>query len=241
LKYFTLIFFFLFNSFYIYACETGKLPIGHIDYSGLVKTKLDVIKRELEFGSGDCVNTEMLNLALQRVRNTNLFTRVDIDVTEKLSAYHIHLTVVERWTLIPIFKVGGGGGVSFFTIGLYDPHIFGRNVEVGVQYESLGGAPSQVVWFRKPRLFGKRLRVGGDAWNVTRNRLIYDQNRNEIGGFTLMRQRVNLFAEYEVIDYLKPYIALDTKWIKQAIKVSQIRPKKKIFGMVLTHIRGGHI
>lgn len=207
---FTLFFIIIF-SFSIQAktCDLTKKRISKIQYDGLIKTDSKVLEHEFELKEGDCVSPEMLEFGLQRVRNTNLFARVDIATIEGPYSYNVTLTIVERWTLIPILKFGGGGGVAFYTVGLYDPHVLGKNFELGAQYESLGGVPSQVVWFRKQRLFSRRIRVGGDLWNTTRNRLIYDKNRIEIGGFTIERKRFHFFGEYEIAEFVKPYAAIE--------------------------------
>ncbi|MCJ8276038.1 MAG: outer membrane protein assembly factor, partial [Bdellovibrionales bacterium] len=69
----------------------------------------------------------------------------------------------------------------------------------------LNGSPGFVHWFRNPRLFGKRLRIGYDLWNVTRNRLIFSslvpngEVAEIVGGYTTNLQRYNFFIDRELI------------------------------------------
>jgi len=53
-----------------------EVRIGKISVQGNIKTKQDVIIRELEFTSGDLVSQEMLEAARKRIENLNLFNRV---------------------------------------------------------------------------------------------------------------------------------------------------------------------
>ncbi|WP_196301721.1 hypothetical protein, partial [Streptococcus pneumoniae] len=47
------------------------------------------------------------------------------------------------------------------------------------------------------------------VWNLSRNRLFYDEDRKEIGGFNTMRRRLNVFYDYFVTDFFRPGIAVD--------------------------------
>ena len=99
-------------------------------------------------------------------------------------------------------------------MGAYDVNFLGRYVEVGAQYENLGGSSSGVVWFRDPRFLGKRIRLGIDLWSVMRNRMLYANDRSLIGGYTLQRNMVNLFGDKEWTRYFKTGLSLARNWDK---------------------------
>ena len=196
------------------SCFGANAPvkIDEIRITGLTHTKPQVVLTELDIKTPAKLSHEDLANALQRVWNLNLFVQVKHKIETIDGKSVLTLTMEDRWTLVPIAKFGGGGGVSFFAVGAYNPNVLGKYLELGAQFESLGGRSSFVGWFRKPQLFGDRkARLGADVWNLSRNRLFYDEDRKEIGGFNTMRRRLNIFYDYFVTDFFRPGIALDVQ------------------------------
>ncbi len=166
-----------------YAESTEPVKISEIEISGLKRTKPYVVLRELPFEKGEMVSVAQIEEGLQRLRNLGLFNTA----THQLHGETLHVTVVERWTLLPAFKLSSGGGATQLTVAVFDVNVLGRYLEFGAQYERLGSANSFVVWHRNPRLFDKRLLFGADLWTVDRPRILYDTNGEIEGGFLLER------------------------------------------------------
>lgn len=191
-----------------------KIRVVEIVLHGLTKTDPQVVLTELDVQIPEEMTYEDLENAIQRVWNLNLFVKVNYELTplEGRGGSRLDIQLQDRWTTIPILKFGGGGGVQFYTLGVYDPNVMGRYLELGSQYENLGGQASFVGWWRRPQLFGnRRARFGGDVWNTTRNRMSYDSERNEIGGFTVARRRFNVFYDHFVTDFFRPGLAVDVQ------------------------------
>lgn len=181
----------------------SDLVVDRIEIEGLWRTRPVVVLRELLFEPEDVLREEAIAESTVRLRNLQLFSEVAIDVTEMENRRAlVTIRVVEKWTIIPIFKAGGGGGVNFLTIGAFDVNTFGRYLELGGQYERLGQTNSGVLWFRDPRFLGRRLRVGGDFWSLARNRRLYDQDAELTGGYTHSRLRAHLFFDRELNPHL---------------------------------------
>lgn len=152
----------------------SKFVFGNpaIEIEGLDRTKSSVIFTELEL----CNCLDRPDEVEQALLATGLFYQVQT-VSENGRVQKIQLK--ERWTTIPIAKFNSGGGVQQSTIGVYDPNVFGRRIELGTQYESLAGAPSLVFWNKVPRLFESRFFSDLQLWQVQRARLKYDPSTNE--------------------------------------------------------------
>jgi outer membrane protein assembly factor BamA len=188
----------------------AELLIEEVHVEGLTHTDPAVVLTELDLRVPQKISEAELQNAIQRVWNLNLFVTVKHRLERRKNQHVLVLEVEDRWTLIPIVKFGGGGGVSYYVLGAYNPNVLGKYLELGSQYENLGGRGSVVSWFRKPHLFGdRRARLGADVWVLSRNRQFYDENRNVIGGFNTMRRRLNVFYDYFVTDFFRPGIALD--------------------------------
>lgn len=141
------------------------------------RTDPDVVLGELPFKEGDPFKQEDLDEGLTRLRNTALFSKVEGRAEKTPQGYKVHLTTEDRWTTIPIMKFASGGGVNQLILGLFDPNILGQFVEAGGQYERLGETNSGVLWFKNPRLFGKRFSLFVQAWQNNRLRRKYQQDQ----------------------------------------------------------------
>lgn len=176
-----------------------RLTIKAIEISGNDKTNTHIIKRELGFGQNENVCVSEIQSGISRIKRTGLFSQVDYDIIKQEQTNEIKLKIVvnEKWTTIPIFKINSGGGVSQYTLGVYDPNIYGEFLEAGAQYENLSGAGSGVVWFKNPRLFGERHGIDLQYWNTRRIRIKYDQDKDdpEIKR-AFLHEREKVYADY---------------------------------------------
>jgi outer membrane protein assembly factor BamA len=86
---------------------TQYVIVNHIIIEGNVKTKEEMILRELDIASGDTLHTASAELTLLRnknkIFNTNLFVTVDLNVLkiDKNAAYLL-IKVTERWYIFPM-------------------------------------------------------------------------------------------------------------------------------------------
>ena len=160
------------------ALANDKFYLGDIKIIGNTKTSRAVIVNELGFKSEEMVSLKQIKEGVSNLQNTNLFSKVDhhLEVGGSSEDKVLVITVDERWTTIPIFKLSSGGGVSQITLGVYDPNLFGKFVEAGAQYERLGNTNSGVVWFKQPRLFGGRNGINLQVWTINRLRTKYKQD-----------------------------------------------------------------
>ncbi len=164
--------------------------------TGLSKTKLDVIERELELVQSEMPENESLGPELERrLRRMQIFSSVQV---LQENPEEIQIAVEEKWTTIPILKVASGGGVTQTTLGVYDPNIFGAWIESGAQYEQLGTEGSGVLWLKNPRFLNQEQLLDLQYWNTKRLRLKYDQTEidpKEKQGFVLEREKIYIGFE----------------------------------------------
>lgn len=156
--------------------QDQSFVFSSIVVQGNQRTSLEVILRELGIPLEQVVCSSEIEVAILRLKRIGIFAQVESEVQNSDDSKHIlTVKVIEKWTTIPILKVNSGGGTSQYTLGVYDPNIFGAYLETGVQYENLGGASSGVLWFKNPRLFGQRQGIDLQLWSTKRIRIKYDQ------------------------------------------------------------------
>lgn len=151
--------------------ENYEFSIHSYKIEGLIKTHRKVIETEIKICNCGA-NPEILK---QQILATGLFHEVDVNRNPN---NQISIIVKEKWTTIPILKLNSGGGVNQTTFGVYDPNIMGNRIEFGTQYESLGGAPSFVIWNKVPRISDSKYFTDVQYWNTKRIRLKYDQTED---------------------------------------------------------------
>jgi len=152
------------------------VTLSQISFVGNERTESHILHRELGFGVNQSVSIEMLELAVQNIRATQIFSNVSYQLFDKQGGHELVISVVEKWTTIPIIKLSSGGGVSQLTLGVYDPNLFGNYLEGGFQYERLGDTNSAVAWFKDPRLFDTRDGLSVQYWKTAKLRTKYKQN-----------------------------------------------------------------
>ncbi len=191
-----------------------QIQIENIEISGNNKTNTNVLLREMPFAPGDTICPEQIQEGLSRLQRTGLFASIEHNLSspEASGKTTLKIQVTERWTTIPILKFNSGGGVTQYTLGVYDPNAFGKFLELGLQYENLAGADSGVVWFKNPRLFDERQGIDLQYWNTKRIRIKYDQDKDGpevLRGF--LHEREKLYIDYfrEIKNYLVGRISFD--------------------------------
>ena len=176
---------------------SDSLVVKKIIVLGAVRTQSSVIIREVGIAEGSETTIVKIEEGIQRLKNTQLFSEVVYTVADDV----LQISVVDRWTLIPIAKFSSGGGVNQLIIGAYDANLSGRFYETGAQYERLGEANSGVFWFKNPRLFGERVGLDFQAWNTNRLRTKYEQSGLDPvvkKGFLLSREKYYVALNKEV-------------------------------------------
>lgn len=184
---------------FIFIFFTLKLSTSYAgiqyDLVGNTKTDNEIINTEInDILDKDSLEERDIVEIKRRIWNLRIFSNVQVI---KLTKNKIKITVEERWTTIPIAKFSGGGGSSYYALGVYDINSFGKNKELGAQYESLNNRPAGVIWTRHPQFLKNRnLNFGADIWSINRVRMFYDQKtRDNIGALTLERKRFNIYTE----------------------------------------------
>jgi hypothetical protein len=137
--------------------EALPLRVERVEVRGLSWTKPFVALRELQLEPPAEVTASQWTLGLARLWNCGLFSRVDGRLERRAEGVVAVVELEERFSLNPLFSFGIGGGAAWVRFGLNDNNFLGRFLEWGVRYERFLAFNGGQVWFRDPRLFGKRL------------------------------------------------------------------------------------
>lgn len=137
--------------------EALPLRIERVELTGFSWTKPSVVHRELQLEVPGVVTASQWALGLTRLWNCGLFSRVEGRLERRPEGVVAVLELEERFSLNPLFSFGVGGGAAWVRVGANDTNFLGRFLEWGLRYERFLAFNGGQVWFRDPRLFGKRL------------------------------------------------------------------------------------
>lgn len=154
-KYAVLGFLILFPLFGIHASEA--LKVDSIIIKGNNTTRDEIILRELTFGVGDTVNSEILKYNKERVYSLGLFTNVRFRGIQKAEEFVVRIDVEESWYIWPIpFAQMKDNTISKITYGvnLLWKNFRGRNETLSTTV-GLGYDPSFSITYSNPWLIRK--------------------------------------------------------------------------------------
>lgn len=181
------------------------LPVDRIEIEGLERTQAKVVHREVTIHQGESFEPFALQESLRRLKNMRIFYDVEARLIRSESGgVIVTFTLREKWTITPVFVLGGGGGTSFLALGLYDINILGSYLELGVRYFNYAGTHSGQIWFRDPRFLGERLSLGTEFSRIVRVRELLTFRGQKQGAFELDRTLFAAVLEKEI----SPLVAL---------------------------------
>lgn len=202
------------------AFTADLICIQNLEWIGNTSVQHELLQRTANVRSNQCLSENELHVAAQRLRNMQIFQRVefalhepgDLEKYEALAArddfirypgarnVHLEFKVDDKWTTIPIFKFGGGGGSQFWTLGVYDVNSFGRLLELGAQLELLNNQPSLVLWSRIPFAFGVDGKLGIELWQRRQIEDTYSLSGDFEATEIWSVNRFHIFHEWDLSD-----------------------------------------
>ena len=177
--------------------DAAGRTVRAIDLRRLGRTQPLVVHRELLVHAGQPLDLDQLDESVQRLNNLGLFRLVEARlVAAGRDGVRVVLRFDQKWTLLPIFAAGRGGGVLHMTVGAQETHLLARYLETGLYYQYFNGSHSGTVWLADPRLLHKRI-LGRLSLGVgNRVRTLYDDS-GEAEGFW-SRRRLFLTGDLQV-------------------------------------------
>jgi hypothetical protein len=156
---------------------TLPVRVDRISIRGLMRTREEVVRREIGFNEGTVVSQEDIDLAVARLWNTTIFAYVQGYVASDDGEHIAIFELEDRWTLNPLLSFGSGGGAFFVRAGATDNNIAGRFVEAYALYENFEGLHGGQLILREQRLFGRRVETSFQIEQLTRPRVTFADRR----------------------------------------------------------------
>ncbi len=163
---------------------TKTYSIKDFVLEGLSKTDPAWLQGYLPLKCPCVLTSDDLQRLQSKLMTTQVFQNVEmrLEPLEGDESYRLHLTVEEKWTVIPVVRAAFGGGTPLLVAGIYDSHFLGSLWTVGAESRTYGSAPTGgVVWARAPRWQEGSHYINFEVWSDKRIRNLYDAHDRETG------------------------------------------------------------
>ena len=134
---------------------TSKI-IDSIVFYGNNRTSDFVIKKNIQLEVGKEFNKDLFQNTLTNLKDLEIFSKVNMYIFEnRQNRLEIEIDIHEKWTTIPYFIAGSGGGSSYLAFGLYDTNFLGQLYTFNFTYICKNYNCSTIAFFRNPHTFDK--------------------------------------------------------------------------------------
>lgn len=196
--------------------ETPRIYINQITIKGNVRTKDEVIRRELRVKEGDPYNITKINRSRQRIQNLGFFESVDFKTNRIGNTDKVNIDIQVKEKKTGELNVGVGySTVDMLSanVGIKERNIFGTGDEVGLNLQKSSYSLSSAINYNHPYFLGNPFDTGFDVFKYSyskRNTLAYSQDSQ---GFTLK-------GGYSISEFLSHQV----RYSLRTDKVSDVDP-----------------
>ncbi len=207
------------------ACE--NLEIASVQMKGLVRTQEAFVFKKIDLLPKTSFQTHLFKNSLQNLKNLQIFSKINVKTYKnKKNQLDIIFEVEEKWTLLPYFLLGSGGGVSYLVIGLYDTNFLGQLYTLNFTYGCKNENCSTFLFFRNPSIFGSNFNLANYITQENNVFHMYNPDRSIRGSFTNKKEMFNSYTDFKI----NPSFLLGIGFLYQKNSLSS-------FGLTADHIQ----
>jgi outer membrane protein insertion porin family len=152
--------------------EGPKVFVERIEIKGNLRTRDEVIRRELRFSEGDAFNAERIRLSQRRLTNLDYFDKVDIQPREGSAPDKAVITISVQEKATGEFSIGAGFATDegvLGSIGLREKNFMGRGQDLGATFFLSQRTLGADISFTEPYFLERNLTFGVDLFRRERD------------------------------------------------------------------------
>jgi outer membrane protein assembly factor BamA len=166
-------------------------PLADIRFAGNHTTQPEVMLQEMVIRPGDEIDAARIETSRQGIMNLGLFKSVTAELLEEAAGTVLLITVVEKWYILPIPRVGvRGDGDAEYGMELRFDNLFGMNQRLELETITKESLTSETplrrelfVGYSYPRIVGTPYQLDVGAGEVTREERQLDEAGVETGTY----------------------------------------------------------
>ena len=152
--------------------EGPKVFVERIEIKGNLRTRDEVIRRELRFSEGDAFNAERIRLSQRRLNNLEYFEKIEIQPREGSAPDKAILTVSVQEKATGEFSLGAGYATDegvLGSVGIREKNFLGRGQDLGATFFISQRTLGADVSFTEPYFLERNLSFGVDLFRRERD------------------------------------------------------------------------
>src|SRR5262249_47703842 len=152
--------------------EERKVFIERIEIKGNLRTRDEVIRRELRINEGDAFNADRIRLSQRRLTNLDYFEKIEIQPREGSAPDRAVLTVTVQEKATGEFSIGAGYATDegvLGNIGIREKNFLGRGQDLGASFFISQRTIGADISFTEPYFLERNLSLGLDIFPHQRN------------------------------------------------------------------------
>lgn len=171
-----------------------------------VRTRPDVIRRELLFDVGDCFDPVLIEESARLLRSYPFIARVDIyGIQQPDGDYHVVVDTEDEWSTQLEARVDLSGGFKLEGVQVAERNLLGTGRALGAFYRSFDATREYGLSYRAPQLLGSRWVLDAAAGRTRAGTLLRQEAIypfvGEIGRWSL---RELIHHRDQLFDYVVP-------------------------------------
>lgn len=181
------------------AQASGRLPVRHIQFEGLKRTKESHAARFLQSSIGEPTDSLRLEEDAQGLRNLSAFANAEVRLDTTSEGVDVTFNVTENHTFFPIINFGGVSENLWYQIGCTDANFLGRGMQLTAFYLNNNGHSNFQLYYRLPYLGGSRWGLSGslfrfaseEPFHFPQGSATYNFENHSIGGTAFYEFELN--------------------------------------------------
>jgi outer membrane protein assembly factor BamA len=197
-----------------FAALSGKSIESLSIQNQIGRTRDSFVRKKIGLTEGMPFDAQTLKEGLARLRDTRIFKDVTASAFDRGGKVHLEVILNEKWTTLPDVRFGGGGGTSYFRVGVFDINWFGLGGQGLIAYENRNGTNNGDAWLRYPNAFGTNNLLGAGLTRTTTLLTEYGSDRRILGGQAMSKTTILLDSERSVFsDRLILGYRMEPEWV----------------------------
>ncbi len=185
-------------------CFSQTKIIKGIEFKGNENTSIDKLKSITQLNSGEEYNKSKIDIAIQNIKNTTVFTNVTAEIkesTENKNEINIIFNMEKKWTIIPYIIAGSGGGTSYYSVGVFDTNLFNEFYSSNLNIRVENNKPNISLSLVDNYAFENKVIMGTIANVINKKEIYFDTNNKEIGYISYKGSSVNPYFLWKFNEY----------------------------------------
>ena len=194
----------LFSNFFVpLSANANSKIIKSIEFQGNEGTSEEILNSITELSVGDEYSSSKIEHAVQNLKNTTVFSQVQVEQNQDIknpSEINIIFKMEKKWTIIPYFIFGSGGGSTYYSVGLFDSNLFNQLYTTNLNFKLENEKQNFSLSIIDNYAFNNKAILGITSNLTNKKEIFFNSDGNEFGFMTYKGVVLNPYLLLKITD-----------------------------------------